>query len=898
MDRMTTADCLREDDVIACAAGAGDAAERAAWEAHLDECRACRQLVSMLADHTAGPDVVPASSRPRVFAGQRLGRFELRRPIGIGGMGVVFEALDPELGRRVAVKLLRFETARDRRVAEDRLLRESRALAQLSHPNVVTIYEVGREGDELFLAMELVDGTTITEWLASRPRPREIVDAFVQAGRGLAAAHAAGLIHRDVKPENILRASDGRVRIGDFGVVQRDQDAATPTAAVMLATGSVTRAGAVVGTPRFMAPEIRTGAAASRFSDQWSFAASLWVALGGELEPRVEPPGSRRLRAILDRALARDPRARWPSIEALLAALAPRRRPRLVIGAAVVATLALAWVLRPAQAVLDPCADAAAGLRAVWTPALAVRVSHEILARREPGALAIERAVRAAFDDRAAKWTARREAACRATAPVPQVDPGLQVECLDRQLIKLRGVAEAIVANRQPRLVSVLDAAQDLPHADECASVHLLFKSERMPADPALRQRLTAISAELDRAIDAWNATQPASAAEVARRAAAAARDYAPLRVRALLLLAAIQRARLDPQLFETTHEGVAAAIQAGDELRLAWFGSYQIFAATVLTPRPAQEVDWIVRETESRIETLARVSPETAQPLRYDLLLTRATLAYQRGQNEAGLRDSRELVDVAIKQFGVEGWRAARSTGAVANGLLALKRYDEARRVIVPTLPVIERYLGAEHIELAGQLHYAGASEYLAGDVEAGLRYQTRAVEIARRTGPLGLYIELLAMLADIRATSGDLAQALADYEAVIAQDGKVPADAFNAHAIRTRITCTRAALAARAVAAPGARKRALLSAATCFLAGDQPQIAAAVLEPLVADEPVPPDPLAVRIRAAFARALRDRLRADDPARAVVQAERARHACAAIRCPSDLVRALDELPR
>lgn len=886
------ADCLREDDVIACAAGHGDTAQRLSWEAHLDTCRDCRRLVSLIAaQRTAHGDppqdpAVPRDTSPRVFAGQRIGRFELVRPLGVGGMGVVFEALDPELDRRVAIKLMRFETFRDRRVAEDRWMRESRALAQLSHPNVVTLYEAGRHGDEVFLAMELVAGIPVAEWLASRPPHREVLDAFLQAGRGLAAAHAAGLIHRDVKPENLLRGSDGRVRISDFGVVRRDHDAPDPQSQRLFADGSVTRAGSVVGTPKYMAPEIRTGSAGTRASDQWSFAASLWIALGGKLMPRREPRVPRRLRAVLLRGLAPDPAARWPSMDAMLRQLAPHRRTRwlVVVAGLALAAAAVALMTRPEEAV-DPCLAAASEMQGAWGPTRSVALSHRLLALGDPRAVDLEPQIRHTLDDRAAKWRALRLRACRNTGearPASLSEPGLQVECLERQRHRYGTAIEGFVRN-PGNPVTLLDAAQDLPQIDECASVAHLSRLQRLPDDPVRRQQLTEVNAELERAVDRWNDKWDATAIEVAERAAAASKDFAPLRVRALALKAGIQRAKLDPQLLATAHEGVAAAMEAGDEGRLAWFGSYQVYAASMITPRPAEEVDWLLRENEIRINAFARLAPDAARNLRYDFLVTRATVYYLRKDNEKGIADARALNTVADEAFGVESWRAARARGALIPGLIATKRYDEALAVVTPTLGPLERYLAPAHQELAGQLSFLGLAQFYTGDVTRALATERRALAMAKQVGPEGLYIELLAAVADMRATAGELTGALADYRTVIATEGKISVGAYDPPHIRALIDCTEQAIAA------GAQRARLLAAAQCYRKATLPQAAAALLEPLIEREASPPRELDVRIRRAFADALRERARTGDDDRARSQADRAARDCARIGCTLQL---------
>jgi len=333
---------------------------------------------------------VPAGHRAR------LGRFVLGEVLGRGAAGVVHAAVDPTLDRPVAIKLLH-ATGDDQRLAAGRLLREARALARVTHPNVVTIHETGVEDGQVYVVMELVAGTTARQWRDAAPRTEaEILDVYRQAARGLAAAHAAGLVHRDVKPENILVGADGRVRVTDFGLVaaftaEAGRDDAelglAATSATVAATAAadddaadridvltLTRTGMLIGTPAYMAPEGHLRGPLDARSDQFGLCVALWEALTGArpfpatgyhalaravLAGQIVggdalPP---RLRAVLRRGLAVDPAARWPSLEALVAALdadpitiatttAPpaRRRPVVaMVGALAVGVGAIGW---------------------------------------------------------------------------------------------------------------------------------------------------------------------------------------------------------------------------------------------------------------------------------------------------------------------------------------------------------------------------------------------------------------------------------------------------------------------------------------------------------------------------------------------------------------------------
>ncbi|MEM9461934.1 MAG: serine/threonine-protein kinase [Myxococcota bacterium] len=304
-----------------------------------------------------------------------LGRFQVVRQIGRGAMGVVYEGLDPDLDRRVALKVLRADAdAQGSMHARSRMIREAKALARLRHPHVTTIYEVGTTGRGVpFIAMELVEGRTLKGWLRSRPRScGEIVDVFLQAGRGLAAAHEAGLVHRDFKPDNLIIDHEGQARVVDFGLARSaglgelmptldESEDGEPVDLHLTCTG------AILGTPAYMAPEQFLGGPAHTASDQFSFCVSLFEALygrrpypgndlpslqrsliGGEVVgPRRGVP--RRLYRVLRRGLATDPSARFSSMDDLLDALAaarPRsrsRRPALLVAGLALAAAAGAW---------------------------------------------------------------------------------------------------------------------------------------------------------------------------------------------------------------------------------------------------------------------------------------------------------------------------------------------------------------------------------------------------------------------------------------------------------------------------------------------------------------------------------------------------------------------------
>jgi serine/threonine protein kinase len=265
-----------------------------AIERHVDRCALCRQFLSELArDSDAGPPVSDAPKaisaslsgtaspeerllEQRLERGRAVGRYLLLDQLGSGGMGVVYSAYDPGLDRKVAVKLLRLSQA-EHKSSKARLLREAQAMARLQHPNVLAVFDAGTLGDEVFIAMELVHGSNVTAWLAQQRRSwREILQVFISAGRGLAAAHAADLVHRDFKPDNVLIGQDGRVRVTDFGLA-RDlgaEHSLSLTASELtpwMEESRLTRTGMLLGSPAYMSPEQFQSRNVDARSDQFSF---------------------------------------------------------------------------------------------------------------------------------------------------------------------------------------------------------------------------------------------------------------------------------------------------------------------------------------------------------------------------------------------------------------------------------------------------------------------------------------------------------------------------------------------------------------------------------------------------------------------------------------------------
>jgi eukaryotic-like serine/threonine-protein kinase len=518
--------CPGEETIAAFVAGQLPHGERDGVDSHLDTCTSCQELVASLAKLQPARDTAPDPADSELAG--TLGRYVLHARLGAGGMGVVYAAYDPELDRRVALKVLR------RTRAGELLREEARAIAKLAHPNVIAVHDVGEADGEVFVAMEHVDGVTVREWLREPRKPSEILDVFVQAGRGLAAAHRAGLIHRDVKPSNIIVGNDGRARVLDFG----------------LARGELGGELEVAGTPAYMAPEQQRGERIDARADQYAFSVALWEALGGKRDAdKLEGVGERVVRA-LRRGRSVDPADRFPTLEPLLDELAPpppRRRSWIVypvLGVVVVVATAALISRRDSQ---EPCASAGDRADKLWSAQRRTSVRSAFAATKLPYADKAATAMIERLDGWALEWTQQAVASCKATE-VEHVQPAqtmaVRTACLDELADRLAAIV-ALASTADAQVVANADSlVRSLPMPARCAQVDVL--SAMQPAADADLPKIQAMRreiAEYDAALLAGRANQIRDRVlDVARRAEAM--NYAPLRAHGKLLLARLEGAQ------------------------------------------------------------------------------------------------------------------------------------------------------------------------------------------------------------------------------------------------------------------------------------------------------------------------------------------------------------------
>jgi tetratricopeptide (TPR) repeat protein len=768
----------------------------------------------------AGVPPPPSSSSPRrsgpasgLVVGDRLGRYVIERPVGAGGMGEVYAAHDPQLDRRVAIKVLR--PAHRQPLAAARLLREAQALARLEHPNVVTIYDAGETDGRVFLAMQYVEGATLGEHLAAaRPPWPRIVELFVAAGRGLAAAHAAGLIHRDFKPSNVLVDGAGVARVTDFGVARAADEAiepgapSPPAAATELAdsvtplSSDMTEAGAVIGTPAFMAPEQHAGQRGTARSDQFAFATSLWQALFGHHpfvpldhgpvgsaleyialvgEGALQPPPAghpvpRRIVAALTRALARQPEARWPTMTALLAELdEPSVSPRAaVIALSAMAALGIGAALwfgltggggaAPGAAC---AADADRRLAAAWSPARAIAVDLGFAASGRPHGPAAALLARAGLDRYAEAWRDQAHARCAAASGAAASDPAFaplvasREACLADALAGLAGTVDTLVAGAVPALVDhVGEVIDGLPELAVCADPERMAAISAPPIAIALRlEPLRARLAGLEARLVAGLVRQVADELPALRREIELL-GWAPLQVDLELLDGDLALADLAPRR-EPYLAAARLAMQRGlrDETAAAW-------AAVLKVEGLAGSVDGV----ESYHQIAAAAAAASGAPervLRERIAHGRALLRRGEGARaaelcDAALADARATAGVDRRDLG-----AARDCAlecAVRAGLST-----QARALAAEGMASLRDLLGEDHPANADYLSVEAWAAGVEGRPDLARAALARGLAIRERAfGPRHVrvaesLVDLAQLESDPRARAASLERALA---------------------------------------------------------------------------------------------------------------------------------------
>ena len=561
-------------------------------------------------------------------AQSRLGRYLVIDKLGTGGMGVVYKAYDPELDRRIALKVLgtkRSDSEQSHR-SHARLLREAQAMAQLSHPNVVSVYDVGSVEDAIFIAMEFVDGQTLREWLGQPDLTlKQKLDVFVAAGRGLSAAHKADLVHRDFKPENVMIGQDGRARVLDFGLARaaventqsiphldeesssRDSD----NSSERLLSSQMTRHGALVGTPAYMSPEQMLGSAVDEKSDQFSFCVALFEALyrrrpfrGRRIKQvlaeilmnKLEKPAPAKtddvpvapvpswLFNIIAKGLRVDPNDRHRDMDELLDALCDdpeiaqiQRRQRIrrsiwTTAAIVVAALIpLTLLLLKSYQMNQMCKKAHVELEQVWSEESRQRMKDSFVALNQSYSVDTFDRVRQNLDRFGQAWVDMHTEACSAThiqGTQSERLLDLRMTCLHAILDKMAALVNVLSSSMERKVLdNAVQASLSLEGLGHCADVQALSAAYPPPAKK-IRSQVETLQHRLNRleALDSAGIYQLAlrMAAEVVQQCATT--NYKPIIARSLLILGSLQESNGEhKQAAETFDRAIQATAEAKD---------------------------------------------------------------------------------------------------------------------------------------------------------------------------------------------------------------------------------------------------------------------------------------------------------------------------------------------
>jgi tetratricopeptide (TPR) repeat protein len=713
-----------------------------------------------------------------------IGRYQVIARLGGGASGEVWSAIDPQLDRKVAVKVLHDTAAlEDRRAA---MVREAKSLAKLSHPNVVPVFDAGVHDGRVFVTLELVEGSTMRQWLAT-PRPwHEIVDVFVQAARGLQAAHTAGIVHRDFKPENVLIGSDGRVRVSDFGIARDAGDREEGP------IGDTITSTAGVGTPAYMAPEQFLGDPIDPRADQFGFCVALHEALCGErpfvgrdrmtlaanvTAGRRRPPPTgidapRWLLAIVTRGLSTDPVRRWPDMATVARELEHRPRTRTgrwLVGIAATAG-ALGLLLAREDASVGHCDDGAARVATVWSPSAAATIRDTFAATGLPHATDRAERLVADFDRFAGQWREAHDEACAA-----DIDDGTRIAqqyCLHTRLLELQSMATAFARADAAMVEHTAIGANGLRAPSEC--LYVVSTAGSPTVDPEQDLELRAAIANARTLGDIGKLADGLAAAHDATERAVLLGNRS-LEAEALLVTAELQNpllgstADVDPRA--TMHAAVLAAEAAHrpDLVALALVASMESDLAR------GDYAGAAALEPRARAAAVALGNPPELAG-RIDLCVSEMMLMERDDDN------SRAVLERALALFERSGPASRRWLAQAHNntGELAFRRgeYETARAHYARALDIVSEDLRSYHIMVANASGNLAETYFVVGDFATAERYFADALRIRREVfGDESVWVtHTLGHMGDIALERGDPERALAYYQEALGQHAAQP--------------------------------------------------------------------------------------------------------------------------
>jgi eukaryotic-like serine/threonine-protein kinase len=735
-----------------------------------------------------------------------VGRFVITRRLGAGAMGTVYEAHDPDLNRRVALKIVGQPGQTD----SLRLLREAQALAQLQHPSVVVIHDVGAMQEGVFIAMELVDGENLRDHFADSSQPwKRALALYLQAGRGLAAANEKSIVHRDFKPANVLVDRQGRVRVTDFGLarlarnnaigrasatitspphavtdtvtedVTRDQPPAAQADTALLAS-PLTHEGALLGTPRYMAPEQRARRPATARSDQYSFCVCVWEAVFGvhpfpdgqdafTVPRRSGRKAPRWLVRALERGLSFDPAHRHPSMTALLDDLerAPRIRRRGWMAVAAVTILGVGTVMSlQARSASDPCRSVEP-LQA-WTPEARIATRAAFLASGLPYATRVHDTVSQRLDDYAARWRAMNVETCRARVAGTQSAEMLERRhlCLDRRQDEVGALVAAMRVIPRDRVEKAIEALGNLGDLHACEDADALSRGAALPQDAARADQVRALEREIATVEAQQSIGRPddRSASVEELLAMARALEYSPVLLRALDLKVDLAwDSDRWQELVDLSQQQLVVAEAAGDDR--ARFLIYTMLVQGNSRIRRHDEAAHVGRLADALLQRFGD-DPELAAKLH----CAQSNAEWQAGNFQESLRLAKMCVAERERVSPRDGRLLGNSLQHQAIAEMELKRYDEALATLTRSIEHKKSAVGERHPEVASALNVMGYVQHSLGRVDLAEPLYRRAVSILEESrGDSSELAAPLQNLANLHLSQEKYGDAIASYRRIL---------------------------------------------------------------------------------------------------------------------------------
>jgi eukaryotic-like serine/threonine-protein kinase len=675
-------------------------------------------------------------------------------------MGEVYAAYDPEIDRRIAIKLLKPDAHLGTEHVRERLQREARAMGKLAHPHVVGLYDVGEAAGRTFLAMEFVEGVTLHTWLRQKRRgPDEVLAIFLEAGRGLSAAHAAGLVHRDFKPANVLIGADDHAKVTDFGLARATDHGipARPTSPTDPSDGLATST--LAGTPAYMAPEQKLGLPADARSDQYSFCVSLHEALYGThpadaTSPSASAKVSGRIRRALARGLQAIPEARYPSMSGLLADLDRRRSTpwmRVTVAAAAVlsaGSLAYGYKQHRASAAML-CGGGDEKIAKVWNQDKKDRIAHAFAATGKPFAANAWRGVLGAVDSFTRDWSVMHREACEATRVRGEQSAellDLRMECLDDRLRELRTLTDLYVDADAVVVTNAVSAAESLTRIAYCADTKAMSLRARPPTDPAAmaevdRLRMEIAELKAMQKVGKYKEALPRAQAAVQ---AARATGLRGLEAEALYRYGSLQGRAGDFRGAEASlYETAWAADAAGDDsMRAQAWGALLYYSA-----HKQAKFELAPVFHEQAMAALARLGGDDA--VESFVLGNLATELSAEKKYDEALRAGQRALSLQEKTYGPDGSQIIDSLNNIGSFYLADGRYAEALPSLERALTLGLRESGADHPRLIAIYANLGEVHLHQLEIEEAATYFKRGLAVAE--GAFGTDLPEPAVLVDL---------------------------------------------------------------------------------------------------------------------------------------------------